>query len=287
MKARVIPFCRKAGFSLVELLVAMTVLSFVLIVLASMMGVVANIWTNGIGAVDNFTKARVMLSLLDRDIQMMVLRRDVAAFVDSTGANPACAFYSNVQGYPGTDARTLSLVQYTLATTATSSALQRLSYGMNYSSSSSVVPTTGTTANLSQLTSLTNLQTETLATGVVAFQWQFVDGTGTIQAPTATSPFYNFNTPGSTTNPRVVIVSLAVLTNSAYNFAIQTGKLSQLTDGTSTFQTAAPSNQTYSQVWNNFLNSPNATFMALPMPIRAGVQVFERHIPLPVTTPTS
>ena len=93
-------------------MVAMVVLSIMLIGLATMLGYVTRTWLNAMGSVDNFTKARLMLSLQDRDIQMMVLRPDMAAFVNnSNAAIPACAFYTRVQGNEGTttaDARNLS-----------------------------------------------------------------------------------------------------------------------------------------------------------------------------------
>ena len=283
---------RKASFTLVELLVAIAVLSIMLVALAGITGVVSNAWINGIGTVDNFTKARVTLSLMDRDIQMMVLRRDLAAFSDQTNGS-VCAFYTQVQGQPGIDTRTLSLVQYSLAqpptpTTATNSILRRFSYGMNYSTAASAMtPTVGYSASLVQMTNsvVAAAAPDEVSSGVVAFEWQFIDGTGTIQTPSSTTPFlYNFSNPSSTSNYRAVIVSMVVLSSSAYQTAIQTGKLGTLIG---VFSTTAPANQTYSQVWNAFLAAPNATFLGLPSPMRAGVKVFERLIPLPITTPSS
>jgi prepilin-type N-terminal cleavage/methylation domain-containing protein len=276
---------RRAGFTLIELLVSMTILSIILIALGSATGYVSRLWLNGVGAMDNFTKARVVLTLLDRDIQMMVLRRDLAAFVDSsTPPNPACAFYTNVQGSPGTDTRAISLVQYRLATPATTPTLQRLNYGMNFLNTASAVTPTVSTASLTQLGN-SNVQPETVFTGIIRFQIQFLDGTGAIQ------PTYSFtySQPLPPANSRTVIVSMLVLSNPAYKLATQGGGtwMSSLANDSADFPTTALTNQTYSQVWNASLNSPSATLLSLPLAIRSGIQVFERHIPLPITTPSS
>jgi prepilin-type N-terminal cleavage/methylation domain-containing protein len=289
---------KRAAFTLIELLVAMTILSIMMIVMAVALSFVARVWTVGAGSVDNVTNARLMLSLMDRDVQMMVLRRDLGAFVDSTG-NPAFAFYTKVQGSPGTDTRAISLVQYLLnpATVTTAPVLWRTNCGMNFATASGVTAAVGATTTL-PTTSTT--QTDSL-NGVVQFKYQFIDGTGALLTPAysltstppstssppsgaippATIPFwFDYSAPGASYNPRVVVVSMVVLNNSAYNLAVKTGTMPNLI---SCFSTAPPGNQTYSQVWNAFLDSPNTTFLALPEAIRQGVEVFEHHIPLPIT----
>ena len=300
-----------ASFTLVEMLVAMAILSLMLVAIASAMGLVSRIWLQGVGATDNYTKARVALGLLDRDIQLMVLRRDLAAFTDSTGTQTSCAFYTMVDGSPGTDTRALSLVQYSMSqlpspSAATNSTLQRLNYGMNFNTNTSAMtPEVGYNARLVQLTNsvvTANAVTDNVFTGIIQFQIQFIDGTGTILNPpyntlsstppsTSTLPtlptafWYDFANPGGTYNPRGVVVSMVVLSNPAYIVATQPGS-TYLQTIIGCFSTAPPSNQTYSQVWNSFLNAPTPAFLKLPPSIRSGIQVFERHIPLPITTPS-
>ncbi len=160
---------RFAGFTLVEMLTALLILSIILLAVASVTAFVSRTWSGGLASTDNDTKARSILGLLDRDIQMMILRRDVAAFVDGSGSS-ACAFYTNVQGYPGSDNRAVSLVRYVLSATPKASVLQRLEYGMNFipSSAGGVSPIVGNPApsNLSQFSTLSSsIQTETLSPG--------------------------------------------------------------------------------------------------------------------------
>jgi prepilin-type N-terminal cleavage/methylation domain-containing protein len=293
---------REIGFTLIELLVSMAILSIMLLTMATMMGFVSTIWLNGIGSMDNFTKARVVLNLVDRDIQMMVLRRDIAAFVDPSGAsldsygNSICAFYTNVQGNPGTDTRSISLVQYLLNNPGSQPTLQRLNYGMNFLAASGVTPAIGQTSKLAAPANST-LQTETVFTGIVRFQIQFVDGTGTILTPPytptgttkAAGPFsFNFLAPADPSNPRSVVVSMLVLSNPAYKLATQGGG-TIMTKLLSTFpNTLTGSNQTFSQYWNSILNPSIGTIdPTLPPVVRGGIQVFERRVPLPINIPSA
>ena len=288
-RARSASFCRDA-FTLVEMLVSVAVLSLMLAGVAVATSFVSSVWINGVGMMDNFTKARVALTLLDRDIQMMVLRRDVAAFPVGTSGNSTCAFYANVQGNPGQgltvpDTRTVSLVQYQLdpSTETTAPTLERLNYGMNFLVSNGATPSLATPmANGLTPPGNARLQTETVFNGVVLFQVQFVDGTGAIQ------PAYNYSTtqfyPVPPSNSRSVIASMLVLNNAAYNLAVnRTGTISTLQG----LFSSLPVNTTYSQYWNSVLAAPPPAFYTLPPVIRSGLQVFERHIPLPMTTPSS
>ena len=311
------PLRSRKGFTLVEIMVAMVVLALMMAGLATIIAFVSKTWLDGINVVDNFTKARIMLNLLDRDVQMMVMRRDVCAFVDNNGA-PACAFYTKVQGNQNLttiDTRSLSLVQYTLATTPvttppspppssmTSSGLQRIALGLTFASGSTtmalgyplpalpILPTTTYPSGTSQAD-----QTEEIGSGVIAFQWQFVDGTGTLHNPTSNASLpisstsawsYDYSNPPPPANYRAVIVSLAVMSNNAYQLAIKTQKLGTIA---ALFNTGAPTNQTYARVWNTYLANPSdSTYQSLPAPLRGSgsILVFQRYIPLPVTAPSS
>jgi prepilin-type N-terminal cleavage/methylation domain-containing protein len=285
------PPLRARAFTLVELMTALVILTVMLLAMSTTIAYVSRAWQEGISYLDNYTKARVMLNLLDRDIQLMILRRDTAAFTDASG-NPACAFYTNVEGSPGAattrvDGRTVSLVQYQLASTGTTSVLQRLNYGMNFATSgvSPAVANSPAPTKLAQLTSLTSLQSEDLSAGVILFQWQFLDGTGTLRTPPAYTFSYSFALPAPSTNPRSVIVSMLVLSNPAYIVATQNSTTIPALQAL--FPAGSlPSNTTYAAYWNSILNGA-AFGTALPAPVRGGLQVFQRQIPLPIVTPSS
>jgi prepilin-type N-terminal cleavage/methylation domain-containing protein len=297
------PLAVKSGFTLIELLVSMAILSIMLLAMATMSSFVSKVWLNGIGATDNFTKARVVLNLLDRDIQMMVMRRDLAAFVDSGSNNKVdgngnayCSFYTNVQGNPpagasSPDTRALSLVQYIVSTPSATPTLQRLNYGVNFPAvAPAVTPTIlMSIANTSSLPAPNNasVATETVFTGIVRFQIQFVDGNGAVTA--AYNYPYSQPLPVPPTASRAVIVSMLVLSNSAYKLAIQNGGSVMTTLLADFPNTSLPTGiTTWSQYWNSILTPTTGTLdVNLPPVVRGGIQVFERRIPLPMTTPSS
>ncbi len=321
------PRVRRDSFTLVEMLVAMTVFSIMLVAIATMLNYVVASWQGEINSADNFSKARTLLSVLDRDAQSMALRRDLAAFADQTNG-PAFAFYTADKGFtPGasSNTRALSLVQYSLQSTSTGSVLRRLNYGMDFLTNTSGAatnsPSIGYATNLVQLTNSTvtaNAPIENVATGVIAFQWQFVDGTGTILTPpynltslplywqgasppyqlssappyTYTTPppssatpfWFDYISPNATYNPRTLIVSVVVVSNSAYTILQQNSTfMTTLTNNFSATLPSGQSNQTFAQYWNSQLNATGFG-TGLPEQIRTpnAIKVFERHIPLPI-----
>ena len=256
-----------AGFTLVELLVSMTILAVLVVMLAEGIATVSHTWQTGVDRVDNFSKARTILGLLDRDIQGVVLRPDVGTFLDGNG-NSACAFYSRIDG---TTNRRLSLVSYTLTTNATNSVLERASYSMDYATS---LLSLGTTNALPDVSSVSKMGTpQDVAPGVLFFQIQFLSADGTLW----TNFYYDYSNPDSSFNTKGVVASLLVVDNTPLLVAQQTGTLSTLMGK---FSGTPGTNQTYAQYWNGVLASTNFS-QGLPKPLLSGVRVFEGHISLP------
>ena len=300
------------GFTLVELLVAIAVLTIILFFLGSAVAFVSQAWSAGVGTTDNYQKARTILSAIDRDVQMMVLRPDVAAFRDNSSpatpssCKPVFAFYTNAEGAPGGDNRTASFVQYGLDTGGTPTLL-RYSNGLNFTNGTISLPpppvapaTTSVVPGLPSMTLTPTLaQTDTVSNGVIAFQWQFVDGAGYVLNPSytpqpppnpvTTTPFtYDFNTPGTPSNPRAVIVTMVVLSNSATQMAQTMNLIGTLQGYFDTSPLASTEiHQTYGYYWNSILTAKMAAHAGIPQPVMLGLRVFERRIPLPGTTPSS
>ncbi|MFA7344311.1 MAG: hypothetical protein WC003_08415 [Terrimicrobiaceae bacterium] len=251
------------AFTILELLVAVAVLALVLVFITQAIGAVSRTWRIGVARTDNFAKARVVLGLLDRDIGSAVLRRDLGAFVDEAGA-PACAFYSRIGGQAD---RRLSLVRYSLTNSTDGPVLQRADYGLDYAANTLTLGTTNS------LPGLRDAAGQDVAGGILRFEWQFLAADGTLQ-PTF---HFDYDTPGSASNTRALVVSVLVLDDNALRLAQQTGKLGDLLGK---FSGTPEAGQTYAQVWNAALDSP-AFGQNLPEPLSAGARVFERHIALP------
>jgi prepilin-type N-terminal cleavage/methylation domain-containing protein len=289
------PSCRpgRRGFTLAELLVAMTVLVVMLAFLTEMVQLVASAWQFGTARASDFSETRTVLGMIERDVQGMVVRPDVAAFCDSAG-NPALAFYTRFPGGATTN-RKVSLVEYALTTTGNPQLLRYDDGGLAYAASTppeiQLMPTTTGTSSgtLTDLptspltTSSQNItavpskgdQAELLVNGVVAFKYQFMNGSGTYQSNFQ----FNYSQPTAAANTPTLVVSIAVLDNAAYQMAANAGAFSKLAGD---LAPGAPTGtQTYAQYWNGLMAT--AGFGSnLPLPVRAGIQVFERRIAIPV-----
>lgn len=256
------------AFTLIELLVAMVVLAIMLVLLSQMVSLASRIWTAGKAQADNFSQARVVLGLMDRDIRSMVLRRDLASFVDATG-NPACAFYTRMPG-PGQD-RKLSLVAYQMAAAA-KPVLLRFDQGFSYDSPSP--PLSPTYGVVTALTDLSGAASQTLVEGVVRFEIQFVAADGTL----GSSFQFDHDNPSAAANTRSVLLSLLILDSASLQLAQSSGKVPDIL---SAFGGAPPANQSYGKYWNGLLESGTG-LSALPESARRGLKAFERHVVLPV-----
>jgi type II secretion system protein J len=253
---------KRAAFTLLELLVAMAVLVLLLVLLVQVIGAVSDTWRSGTARIHNFSKARVILSLLDRDIQAAVLRRDLAAFVDESGS-PACAFYAKARGGDGD--RRLALIRY--ARLPGSAVLQRADYGLDYRSR---IPTFSETGSLADLD---KASVQEVADGIIGFAWQFLASDGSFQSAFQ----YDYDHPLTSSNTKAMVVSLLVLDEAALRTARDTGSLPALL---AEFAPPPSPGKTHADAWNDTLSS-SAFGTGLPAPVRRGLRAFQRCILLP------
>lgn len=251
---------QKPGFTVLELLVSMAVLALVLVLLVNAFGAVVRIWQGGKARADNFTKARVILGTLDRDLQSAVLRRDLGAFVDANG-NEALAFYSLVNGSSGN--RKVSLVNYSLTNSSNSSVLRRLDYGLDYSTGAPTLQVTNALPDLSKV------QLQDVADGILRFEWQFRTTDGSLRE----SYEYDSEKPNAASNTRSMIVSMLVLDDAAFRLAKQSGTFDALM---AKFAANPSPNQTHAELWGANLLNPGF-LNGLPDPVRKGVRVYQRQ----------
>ena len=222
------PHSRRA-FTLVEMLVAVSIMSFMLVAMAQMTGLAEQAWRIEQNRIDNFTKARAMLNLLSDDLQRGVFRGDLPAFgtnapsatptVTSSGiyyyTNTAftAAFYTRQPGLPstsGTAVRDVSLVSYNLTNAAAANApaadkviLQRSDLYVPWTSGNQNIVFQG-----DMTTALANVKAQEMAPGVVGFGLAFRRADGTLIAPQDLASYTGYNS----SNPVVAVdVCLAVI----------------------------------------------------------------------------
>jgi len=193
------PSSSRRGFTLIEMLVSISIVSFMLIMLAQVTSLTEQAWRLEQNRIDNFTKARAMLDLITDDLQHAVFRGDLPAFGTGgpastptttasglyyfTGTSFTNAFYTRIPGVPTapytptTPVRDLSLVSYVLTTTGApdKSILQRSDLAVPWTSSQNIL-FQGDIHTVLQNASPTPLE---VAPGVVGFRLAFrrLDGT--------------------------------------------------------------------------------------------------------------
>ena len=176
------------SFTLIEMLVAISIMSFMLLMMAQVTGVAEQAWRMEQNRIDNFTKARSMVDLINVDLQRAVFRGDLPIFGTGgpsatptntagglfyfTGTSFTNAFYTRMPGVPGTAAsqvRDLSLVSYVLAATNSVDkiVLQRSDLAVPWTSAQNI----SFQGDMSTL--LSNSTSREVAPGVVGFRLAF------------------------------------------------------------------------------------------------------------------
>jgi type II secretory pathway pseudopilin PulG len=182
------------SFTLVEMLVAVAVLSLMIAAMAQMSLLVSSAWIQGTNRIDDFTKSRAMLDLVIQDLQRGVFRSDIPSFL--TGAQTLSAngstyfengtytnaFYTRVPGIdPGVGVRDVSLVSYSLNTANQGSdkiSLQRSELAVPWGPSSATNIAFGSDASLMNLMQYATPQAA--SPGIVGFQVLFRRQDGSI-----------------------------------------------------------------------------------------------------------
>lgn len=261
----------RRAFTLLEVLVSVSILTVILLLFTQIIGVVSETWRAGVARADNFAQARVVLGLIERDVQAMVLRPDLPAFVDDSGKT-ACAFYTR---YPGIGTgRRLSLISYELTGAAADPKLQRADYGFAFTGATGPAgPRYGDTAKLADLGETTR---QPLVEAVLAFKVQFIRVDGQLAAAYK----YNSADPLAVDNTTAVVISMVVLDSGAHGLARSSNSLSTVA---ATFDGAPPTGETYAQHWRGLLSSGDLP-ANIPKPVSRGLRAFERRIVLPQST---
>jgi len=103
----------RRAFTLIEMLVAITILAAMILLFAQIFGSINHAWGRGREKMDNYAKARALLNRIQTDLQGIVVRGDLTLFPVSNGKSDF-AFYTLQKGFNGggRDIRTLSFIKY-------------------------------------------------------------------------------------------------------------------------------------------------------------------------------
>ncbi len=254
----------RCGFTLLELLVAISILTVLLVSLASIIGNVSERWKSTVARVDNISKARVSLDVIGSDLAKSLISPNLPAFPVS-GGKSQMRFITRT---PSAGDRALSLVQYRVlteaeATTPEEIGLWRDSVPVDYTqplpwfSGTLALPTT--------------MQENQLGPGIMLFRFQFVQNDGTLRDDFQ----FDFDAPTAPTSCRSAVVTLLVVNETALAQLEATGKVSSFIQHFT--DPAAPTR--FRDHWMTLRDDPtfNAT---MPEAVRSGIEIYERSYPL-------
>ncbi len=297
-----------ASFTLIEMLVAVTVLALLMLLIAQLTGAASGVSDITNRHADATEEARQVLDRIGLDMAGMLNRPDVdAVFYNGTG-NDAMFFYSRVPGYFDSTVNTnqqspISLIGYRIAidTNSNQPVLQRLSVGTSWSGTNAmsfltVSTTTSTTGPVTNSGTTNNLTT-------IPGQWSDVVGSSSANYTNGTSTYWhtigsqifrleicfqaNDGTytaqSGIMTNNAALIVAIAAL-DSKSRLMVNAGSfprlITQLQDIDSTHLSDSPP-QLMQQIWNNALGqSTFSTSASIPSAAASQIRVYQRYYPL-------
>ncbi len=269
-----------SGFTLVEILVAITILAIMVLLLANMLSMVSNTWIYGHARVNNFTKARAMLDLLARDFQSGIFRPDLAAFPSSG----TLEFYTQRPGVPTSSGsvRYASLVLY-VTPTGSNTTMQRSDGPVLWTDPATYLAfgnVTGFTSTATGATSPTLTERDT-APGVVACQISFVQPS-TTAGLTFSGTFVPSTTNGVTNAnaTRAVSIALVVVDDQTLQ-KMNTSQITNLQTLLSNAITDNPPLHGTKAYWDTALKSSSMNWNSYPQSMGTGLATFERYVTLP------
>ena len=216
------------------MLVAVSIMSFMLLMMAQMTGMAEQAWRMEQNRIDNFAKARSMVDMFNDDLQRAVFRGDLPIF--GTGAPAATptvtsnglyyftntvfttAFYTRLPGVPAsasTPVRDVSLVSYALNSTnqgVDQIVLQRSDLAVPWSSSQNLL----FQGNIQTVLQNSPATAREVAPGVVGFRVAFRLSDGTMIDPAQGYVGYNPANPVVAVDIGVAVIgkqSLALLSS--------------------------------------------------------------------------
>lgn len=301
-----------AGFTLVELLVAMAVLALILVFVAQLMNSATQTTTARQKRMDADSQARTIFDKMAVDFSRMLRRADVDYLAKGTAApnsaagamtgNDFLAFYTAADGYYGTasapparNARNpVSLVGYFVATDAQNrSQFVRLSKGLGWEAKGSnwqdlaYLPVTVSlkwpslfNRDASQLSGMADPDFQTIGDSVVRFEYTYLlkpaaagSGPALSISPYATDAALNHTSVDFHRDVAAIAVTLAIIDPTSRVIVSDYSKLTS----ESLFPDAA-AGTTPDEGWIAKINSPAfATSASIPVGAASAVRVYQRY----------
>ncbi|MEI6494218.1 MAG: prepilin-type N-terminal cleavage/methylation domain-containing protein [Verrucomicrobiota bacterium] len=257
------------GFSILELLVAIAVLTILVVLVAQMLGSASSVTSGSRKRMAADEEARMVFDRMSADIARMVKRDDVDSLFLSKAGNDEMYFYSEAPAIYANAASNspVALVGYRVE----SNSLVRVSEGKNWDDITFLTVGTNGTTNAASRISTNSAVAQVIGPSVFRMEYTFLMKPGTTNVSGGTN---SANTYSQTNvagmgfkDVSAVVVSLAVLDESSRKI-VDTNALGTIA-GNMSDATTGPSSTNWS-----------ATVTSLPGPARAATRIYQRYIPV-------
>lgn len=263
------------AFTLIEMLVAMVVVSIIALLFLQMISWTVKGWAEGRQLADNLGKSRAAFDIITRDVQAGILRPDLGGFVSTDSSVPANFCLYVARG--GRGDRAISLVRYRLGNNAT---LERQTLPIDWDGLNSGRMAFGTNG----IPSASDLDSEgsstELVTGVVAFGIYFLNSGPKGDSPVIQDTYTN----GAQSSSRALGICMVVLDERTEKLLASQGSLNDFLASPAWGKPGSLSRGLrahWQAAIDSFLGGPDGA--NLPQNIRTGIRVFETVVPIPNT----
>jgi prepilin-type N-terminal cleavage/methylation domain-containing protein len=252
------PPCRilsRRAFTLVELLVAIAVLTLIMMLFTQVLRSVSGAYSQGRNDAESYSTGRALLDAIGRDLQGAFIREDLVSFPEE-GNFRRLAFYTAQAGIADDPAaiRDLSFIEYYESQEEASAALIRADADIQWSSVEKIA--FGSTAPPTPTP-------RTLSNGILAFDYRFITSNGIA-----------VRKPAKPSSVIAVRISLAVADPKTMQVIRRTNALSSMKAGLK----AAVEEETLlsaKSAWETWIDTASYPGGAL-----GGIRLFERVVPL-------
>jgi prepilin-type N-terminal cleavage/methylation domain-containing protein len=259
------PRHKGAGFTILELLVAVAIVAIVVVVAFQVIGMAWRMVTNDNKRIDAVTQARQALDRFGLDWNARVTRDDVAIALLNQPGNDSISFVTRMPAPTGD--RSLAVVDYQINPTddgGNTYKLERGALGFNWS---------GTDPTFSfPMTALPTLSTndrQTLSPGVFRFKYALLTRETATNAP----KLINGNAT-TLTNLAAVLVAVGVIDDKSRKL-LSVDQMKRLADA---LPDPPDSNPDPLATWQTAINNPNfATNVGIPPVTVQGIKVYQRY----------
>ncbi|MEM9444800.1 MAG: prepilin-type N-terminal cleavage/methylation domain-containing protein [Verrucomicrobiota bacterium] len=260
----------RSGFTLIEVLVAVSVLTIIFSILVSILGTMSSAWSTSRGKMDNFSKARAILNLMHQDLSNSVIRQDLPSFTENK-KNELGFFVRNFgQRKESKSARPLTYVTYGTIEINGRKVLERVDHPYDFLGGAPDWQSLTSEDSLGfKLTQPSSAIRRDVCEGVLAFSYYFINENGT------SSRIFNSSGDDRTT---AVLVAFVVASEKAALFLQELDKTAELSKR---LKDLSPSSDGWKvkASWQDFLTAPE-TYEEYPPEILSNIRVYQRVTPI-------